>query len=85
MDIVVKLSKSNYRQLRGHVLPGSAAYEPMEKATAFEHSVEGVIFAGYSIACDDEQARALLDAARRHCPDAVSEIEKSMTAAAPAR
>jgi hypothetical protein len=85
MEVVVKLSKSSYRRLRGHVPADCAAYEPMEKATAFEHSMEGVLFAGYTIACDDRQARALLEIARRHCPEAIAEIEKTLAAAAARR
>lgn len=82
MDVLVKLSKNNYRRLRGHVPADSAAFEPMEKATPFEHAVEGVVFAGYSVHCDESQAKALLDLARRHCPECAFDIEKSITAAA---
>ena len=85
MEVVVKLSKNSYRRLRGHVPSDSKAYEPMEKAASFEHSMEGVLFAGYTIVCGGEQARALLAIARRECPEAVAEIEKALDAAAPPR
>lgn len=78
MEVIIKLSPPTYQRLRAQVRAGSPAYEPVEKAAPIEHSVEGVIFAGYSIACDDNQARALLDIAMRDCPEAAPEIEKAL-------
>ena len=78
MEIVVKLSQQNYRKLRSAIAHDSPAYEPVEKAAPIEHSVEGVLFAGYSISCDEAQAHDLLDIAKRDCPEAVLDIEKAL-------
>ena len=81
MEMIIKLSRQTYQRLRDHVPAHSPAHEPIEKAAPIDHSVEGVTFAGYSIACDDEQALVMLDVAKRHCPDAVTEIEKALASA----
>lgn len=78
MEIIVKLSPQNYRKLRSSIAHDSPAYEPIEKAAPIEHSVEGVLFAGYSVSCNEAQARAMLEAAKRGCPEAVSDIEKAL-------
>jgi hypothetical protein len=81
MNVVVKLTPENYQALRNHISTNSPAHHAVETATRIEHAVEGVLFAGYNIACSEADARIILETARRHCPAAVFEIEKALRAA----
>lgn len=81
MNVVIKITPESYRRLRDHVPNDSAAHEAVETAARIEHAVEGVLFAGYSITCDEAQARLLLDIAKRCCPEVVVEVEKALNAA----
>jgi hypothetical protein len=78
MQIFIKLATGDYTRLRSHIPLHSAAHEAIEKATRIEHSLDGLLFAGYSIPCDAEQARTILETARRSCPDMISKIEQAI-------
>jgi hypothetical protein len=78
MEIFIKLSPPAFDRLRRHIDADSAARESIERASRIDHSVEGVLFAGYSIPCDDEQARIILETARQHFPEILPDIEKAM-------
>jgi hypothetical protein len=43
-----------------------------------EHAVEGVLFEGYNIPCDEDQARILLETAKQHCPEIVRDIQEAL-------
>ncbi len=81
MKIIIKVAPRDYSRLRGYIPSESPAYEAMEKATRLDYSLDGVLFAGYSIPCDEEQARIILEIAKRCCPDIASEIEHTMSRA----
>ncbi len=81
MEIFIKLAPRAYKQLRSHISTESVAHEAIEKASRIDHSLEGVVFAGYSIPCNEEQARIILEIAEQYCPEIVSDIEKAITLA----
>lgn len=78
MEIVIKLASRDYEQLRSGIPRGSPAAEAVEKATRIDHSVDGVLFEGYSILCDERAARSLLEIARQCCPAAVARIHEAI-------
>lgn len=79
MEILIKLAPRDYKQLRSHVPIESAAYEAIENASRIDHSLEGVSFRGYTIRCDERQARIILEIAKQCCPDIVPDIDHAMT------
>lgn len=81
MNVVIKITPESYRRLRDHVPSESAVHEAVETAARIDYAVEGVLFAGYSITCDEAQARLLLDIGKRCCPEVVVEIEKALSVA----
>ena len=85
MEILIKLAPRDYSRLRSHIPIESAAYEAIEKATWIDHSLEGVSFRGYTIRCDERQARVILEIAKQYCPEIVSDIDHAMTLAQPGR
>jgi hypothetical protein len=78
MEISIKVSPEDYEKLRAGIPHHSPAREAIDKATWIEHALSGVLFEGYDILCDDEQARVLLATAKRCCPTAVHDIEKAI-------
>lgn len=81
MDIFIKIARRPYDRLRSHIPAESAAREAVERASRIEHSVEGVLFAGYSIPCNEEQARIILETAKQVCPEIIPDIQRAMIAA----
>jgi hypothetical protein len=79
MEIFIKIAPRAYDRLRSHIPTASAAHEAIENASRIDHSIEGVLFAGYSIPCNEEQARIILEIAREHCPEITPDIEKAIT------
>ncbi len=79
MQIFIKLATGDYTRLRSHITLHSVAHEAIEKATRIEHSLDGLLFAGYSIPCNVEQARTILETARRNCPDMIGKIEQAIS------
>jgi hypothetical protein len=63
------------------VPPESRAQNAISKATPIDHSLDGVQFAGYTIPCNEEQARILLETATQCCPEIVSNIEEAIRVA----
>jgi hypothetical protein len=78
MDIVLKLAPRDYQQLRRHARTEARAREAFEKATRIEHALDGVEFEGYSISCDEDQARMILQIAKRWRPEIVRDIENAI-------
>jgi hypothetical protein len=83
MEIFIKIPPRAYNRLRSHVPADSSAHEAIEKASRIDHSVEGVLFAGYSIPCNEEQAQIILEIAKQYCAEIVPDIEKTITLARP--
>ena len=48
MEIFIKLAPQFYKRLRAEIPAGSAAHVAIEKATPIDHSLDGVLFAGYT-------------------------------------
>ena len=82
-QIFIKLATRDYHRLRSQIPTASAAGDAMSKATPIDHSLEGVQFAGYTIPCNEEQARIILDTAGQCCPEIVPDIEEAMRLARP--
>jgi hypothetical protein len=79
MQIFIKLATRDYTRLRSHITFHSVAHEAIEKATWIEHSLDGLLFAGYSIPCNPEQARTILETAKGCCPEMISTIEQTIS------
>ena len=82
-EIFIKLTTRDFNRLRRHVPPESKAQNALSKATPIDHSLDGVQFAGYTIPCNEEQARILLETATQCCPEVVSNIEAAIRLAQP--
>jgi hypothetical protein len=78
MKIFIKLASRDYEKLRSRIPDGSPAHESIERATRIDYSLDGVLFEGYNIPCDEHHALMLLEIARERCPEIVSEIQKAM-------
>jgi len=83
VEIFIKLAPRPYNLLRNHIPAESSAHEAIERASRIDHSVEGVLFAGFSIPCNEEQARVILEIAKQYCPEIIPDIEKAITFARP--
>jgi len=78
MKAFIKLSSREYEKLRRGIPDGSRAHETIQRATRIDYSLEGVLFEGYTIPCDDDDARVLLEIAREGCPEIVPKIQEAM-------
>jgi len=50
MEILIKIPPQAYERLRRHISTDSPAFEAVDKASRIDHSIEGVLFAGYAVA-----------------------------------
>jgi hypothetical protein len=78
MNKFIKVAPRYYERLRSQIPTESPAREAIDKATRIDHAVEGVLFEGYNIPCDEDQARILLETAKQYCPDIVPDIEEAL-------
>jgi hypothetical protein len=78
MDIFIKVAPRQFERLRNQISTDAPAHEAINKATRIDHAVEGVLFEGYSIPYDEEQARIVLETAKQHCPEIVRDIEQAL-------
>ena len=78
MNTFIKVAPRYYEQLRNQIPAESPAREAIDKATRIEHAVEGVLFEGYNIPCDEDQARILLETAKQYCPEIVRDIQEAL-------
>jgi hypothetical protein len=78
MEILIKIPPQAYGRLRRHISPDSPAFEAIDKASRIDHSIEGVLFAGYTIACNEVQARIIFDIAKQYCPEIIPDIEEAI-------
>jgi hypothetical protein len=78
MNTFIKVAPRYYERLRNQIPIESPAREAIDKATRIDHAVEGVLFEGYNIPCDEDQARILLETAKQYCPEIVRDIEEAL-------
>jgi hypothetical protein len=78
MDIFIKVAPRYYERLRSQISALSSAREAIDKATRIDHAVEGVLFEGYNIPCNEDQARIIFETAKQHCPEIVPNIEEAL-------
>ena len=78
MNKFIKVAPRYYERLRSQIPSHSSAREAIDKATRIDHAVEGVLFEGYNIPCDEDQARILLETAKLYCPEIVRDIEEAL-------
>jgi hypothetical protein len=83
MQISIKITANDYHRLREHIPGNSSAREAIDKATGIDHSLEGVLFAGYMIPCNDEQAQIIRDIATRYCREIIPAIDQAIKLARP--
>jgi hypothetical protein len=75
MEVFIKVAPRHYEQLRSQIHIESPAHEAIDRATRIDYSLEGVLFEGYNIPCNEEQAQIMLETARQCCPEIASDIE----------
>jgi hypothetical protein len=78
MDIHIKMAREQYQRLRSGFPANSPLRHLIDNASRIDHAVEGVLFAGYDIACNEDQARAFLETAKQCCPEVIPDIEKAI-------
>jgi hypothetical protein len=78
MNKFIKVAPRYYERLRSQIPIESPAREAIDKATRIDHAVEGVLFEGYNIPCDEDQARILLEIAKQYCPEIVRDVEEAL-------
>jgi hypothetical protein len=83
MQIIIKIASRPYQQLRDAIPADSIAREAIEKASRIDHSLEGVLFAGYTITCNHDQAQIIRQLATRCCPEIIPTVEQALTLARP--
>jgi hypothetical protein len=83
MEIYVKLAPRDYERLRSSIPGESPAREAIENATRVDHAVEGVLFEGYTIPCNEGQARIIRDIAKQCCPELIPAIDQAISLARP--
>lgn len=81
MEIFLKIPPRAYIRLRSYIPTDSPAHEAIEKASRIDHAVEGVVFAGYSIPCNEQQLRIIFEVAKKCCPEIIPDVEKALTRA----
>jgi hypothetical protein len=78
MEIFIKVAPRYYERLRSQIASDSPAHEALNRATRIDHSVDGVLFVGYTIPCDENQARIILETAKQCCPEITHDIEQAI-------
>jgi hypothetical protein len=78
MEIHIKMAPAQYERLRKTYPIDSPIRDVIDNARRVNHAIEGVLFAGYTIVCDEDQARIFLDTARQCCPELIPHIEQAI-------
>jgi hypothetical protein len=78
MEIHIKMAPAQYERLRNTYPIDSPIRNVIDNARRVNHAIEGVLFAGYTIVCDEDQARIFLDTARQCCPELIPHIEQAI-------
>jgi hypothetical protein len=74
----IKLAPKHYEQLRSRIPANSPAHQFLSKATRIDYSIEGVLFEGYNVPCDEKQTRVLLEATKQCCPEIFAHVEHAI-------
>ena len=56
MEIHIKLAPAQYERLRNTYPIDSPIRDVIDNARRVDHAIEGVLFAGYTIVCDEDRA-----------------------------
>jgi hypothetical protein len=83
MEVFIKIAPQEFSRLRDRITSDSPAHEAIDKATPINHAIEGVLFEGYNITCDENQARTILEVAQECCPEIIPDIEQAIKLARP--
>ena len=78
MEIFIKLAPKHYEQLRSRIPATSPARQFLSKATRIDYSIEGVLFEGYSVPCDEQQTSVLLEVTKQCCPEIFPYVEQAI-------
>jgi hypothetical protein len=78
MEIFLKVASRHFDVLRDRTPPDSPVHKALGQTTPIEHSLDGVEFEGYTIPCDERQARLLLEVARSYCPEIIRDIQNAI-------
>jgi hypothetical protein len=81
MEVFIKVPPRYYERLWSRIPDHSLAREAIERATRIDPAADGLLFEGYNIACDENQARIILEMAAEYCPEVVPDIEKAIARA----
>jgi hypothetical protein len=81
MDLFIKVAPRHYEQLRSQISSESPAREAIDRATRIDYSLEGVLFEGYNIPCNEEQAQIILETAQQCCSEIATDIEQAIRGA----
>jgi hypothetical protein len=78
MEVNIKMAPAQYERLRNSYPIDSPVRDLIDNARRVDHAIEGVLFAGYTIVCDENQARIFLETARRYCPEVIPQVEQAI-------
>jgi hypothetical protein len=78
MEIHIKLAPSQYERLRNSYPLDSPVRDLIDNARRIDHAIEGVLFAGYAIVCNEAQARIFLETTKQCCPEVIPDIERAI-------
>lgn len=78
MEVHIKMAPAQYERLRNAYPIDSPVRDLMDNARRVDHAIEGVLFAGYTIVCDENQARIFLETARQYCPELIPQVEQAI-------
>jgi hypothetical protein len=78
MEVHIKMAPAQYERLRHSYPIDSPVRDLIDNARRVDHAIEGVLFAGYTIVCDENQARIFLETARRYCPEVIPQVEQAI-------
>ncbi|MPZ75362.1 MAG: hypothetical protein GEU77_02455 [Deltaproteobacteria bacterium] len=82
MEVFIKIAPQEFSRLRERITSDSPAHEAIDRATPIDHAIEGVLFEGYNITCDENQARTILEVAQE-CSEIIPDIEQAIKLARP--
>lgn len=78
MEIHIKMDPEQYKRLRDSYPIDSPVRDLIDNARRLDHAIEGVLFAGYTIVCNEDQAGIFLETARQCCPEVIPQIEQAI-------
>lgn len=78
MEVHIKMAPAQFERLRRGFPADSPVRGVIDNATRIDHAVEGVLFAGYTIVCNEDEARVLLETAKRCCSETIPDLEQAI-------